>query len=70
MRSRLLALLCTLTFTAGAQQLAPHKLVYAPGQSITLSLPSDLTIDVASTGLHRVRFLTQSPDGRIFATGM
>ncbi len=71
---RRLALLCALALSTAVslagQQLAPHKLVYAPGQSITLSLPSDLTIDVASTGLHRVRFLTQSPDGRIFATGM
>jgi glucose/arabinose dehydrogenase len=50
--------------------LTPHTLAYAPGKSITLSLPASLDIDVAATGLHRVRFLAQSPDGRIFATGM
>ncbi len=70
MLARLLTLLCALSLTAAAQQLAPHKLTYAPGGSITLNLPAHLTIDVAATGLHRVRFLTQSPDGRIFATGM
>ena len=50
--------------------LVPHKLAYAPGASITLNLPPSLDIDVAATGLHRVRFLAQAPDGRIFATGM
>ncbi len=66
---RLLALLCALAFPAAAQ-LTPHKLTYAPQQSITLNLPATLDINVAASGLRRVRFLTQSPDGRIFATGM
>ncbi|MGA8088168.1 MAG: hypothetical protein WCA10_12735 [Terracidiphilus sp.] len=48
----------------------PHKLVYAPGKSITLALPANLDINVAATGLKRVRFFAQAPDGRIFATGM
>ena len=50
--------------------LQPHTLHYAPGKSITLSLPVGLDIDVAASGLHRVRFFARSPDGRIFATGM
>ncbi len=50
--------------------LVAHTLRYAPGQSITLSLPATLDIAVAASGLHRVRFLAQAPDGRIFATGM
>lgn len=50
--------------------LQPHTLSYAPGKSITLSLPANLDINVAASGLRRVRFLAQSPDGRIFATGM
>jgi glucose/arabinose dehydrogenase len=62
------------TFTLGAQTrnqpLQPHTLTYAPGKSITLSLPPELDIDVAASGLRRLRFLAQSPDGRIFATGM
>lgn len=50
--------------------LVPHTLALAPGGSITLALPSAFTINVAASGLHRVRFLAQAPDGRIFATGM
>ncbi len=69
---RFLLSLSVLALSAAAQTpvLQPHTLVYAPGQSITLSLPSALNIDVAAAGLHRVRFLAQAPDGRIFATGM
>lgn len=48
----------------------PHVLAYAPGKSITLSLPNEFDIQVAATGLRRVRFFAQSPDGRIFVTGM
>jgi glucose/arabinose dehydrogenase len=48
----------------------PHTLTYATGKSITLSLPSGLDINVAASGLHRVRFFAQSPDGRVFVTGM
>lgn len=47
-----------------------HELRYAPGKSIVLRLPAGFDIDVAANGLGRVRFLTRSPDGRIFATGM
>ena len=67
-----LLLLCALAATVRAQTppLTPHTLPYAPGKSITLSLPAALDINVAASGLHRVRFLAQSPDGRIFATGM
>lgn len=71
MLSKLLVL-SALVIGAAAQTspLKPHTLAYAPGQSITLSLPAGLDISVAATGLHRVRFLAQAPDGRIFATGM
>ncbi len=48
----------------------PHTLEYAPGKSITLSLPAAFDINIAAKGLRRVRFFAQSPDGRIFATGM
>lgn len=53
-----------------ASPVSSHTLSYAPGKSLTLSLPSSLTLDVAATGLKRVRFFAQAPDGRIFATGM
>jgi glucose/arabinose dehydrogenase len=37
---------------------------------MTLKLPDPFEIDVAASGLRRVRFFAQAPDGRIFATGM
>lgn len=48
----------------------PRTLSYAPGKSITLTLPDALDIHVAASGLHRIRFMAQSPDDRIFATDM
>ena len=47
-----------------------HSLRYAPGKSITLTLPQGFAVEVAASGLRRVRFFAVSPDGRIFATGM
>jgi glucose/arabinose dehydrogenase len=63
-----LILAATATFSSFGQQ--PHTLKYAPGKSITLALPATLDINIAATGLKRVRFFAQSPDRRIFATGM
>jgi glucose/arabinose dehydrogenase len=48
----------------------PHSLTYAPGKQITLRLPDTFDINVAATGLRRVRFFAKAPDRRIFATGM
>ncbi|MGB6744597.1 MAG: hypothetical protein WBE38_13205 [Terracidiphilus sp.] len=48
----------------------PHTINYAPGKTITLSLPESFDINVAASGLRRVRFFARSPDGRIFVTGM
>lgn len=56
------------TLLCNAQQ--RHMLVYAPGKSITLALPDPLDINIAATGLRRVRFFAKAPDGRIFATSM
>jgi glucose/arabinose dehydrogenase len=55
--------LCSLSQTA-------HTLTYGPGKSITLSLPEGFDVHIAASGLRRVRFFAQSPDGRIFVTGM
>ena len=55
---------------AASAQTASHTLTYAPGKSITLTLPQGLDIGIAATGLKRVRFFAQAPDGRVFATGM
>jgi len=65
-----LAILATLCPHAKSQSLVPHSVAYAPGKTITLSLSPGLGIDVAASGLRRVRFFAQAPDGRIFVTGM
>jgi len=62
--------LTTQTTAQTKAKLTPHILSYAPGKSITLSLPEPFRINIAASGLHRVRFFAQAPDGRIFATGM
>jgi glucose/arabinose dehydrogenase len=54
------------THFCNAQQ--RHTLVYAPGKSI--ALPEPLDINIAATGLKRVRFFAKAPDSRIFVTGM
>lgn len=58
------------TLAAAQSAQRAHTLTYAPGKAITLSLPETLDISVAATGLRRVRFFAQAPDGRIFVTGM
>ncbi len=73
-RSRSLLLAFFLIFAGTSAAFLPaqvrHTLNYAPGKSITLSLPQSLDINIAASGLRRVRFFAQSPDGRIFVTGM
>jgi len=61
--------LCAVVGLSSVAQ-TPRTLSYAPGKSITLSLPNELDIHVAASGLRRVRFFAQSPDGRVFVTGM
>jgi glucose/arabinose dehydrogenase len=65
----LLSILCGAFLAARAQQ-QPHTLAYAPGKSITLSLPAEFDINIAAHGIRRPRFFAQSPDGRIFVTSM
>jgi glucose/arabinose dehydrogenase len=64
-----IALLCVVLMPAASAQKA-HTLSYGPGKSITLTLPDEFDIRIAASGLERVRFFAQAPDGRIFATGM
>jgi glucose/arabinose dehydrogenase len=66
--SALLFVLAFLPPLAAAQ--TPHTLPYAPGKSITLTLPDAFDIHVAASGLRRVRFFALSPDHRVFVTGM
>ena len=68
---RVAAICAVLIFTVRlVGQTSPHKLDYAPGKSIMLSLPTDFDISIAASGLRRVRFFAKSPDNRVFATGM
>ena len=67
-RFRLLVLVAALDLLSYGQQ--QHALRYAPGKSITLSLPAPHQINIAASGLRRIRFFAKSPDGRIFVTGM
>jgi glucose/arabinose dehydrogenase len=67
------ALFCTVLASGAsvdAQQLTPHRLTLAKGKTLTLNLPSNFTISIAAQGMKRLRFLTVSPDNRIFATDM
>ena len=68
-RAMLSALFYVLTIAVIAAQ-TPHTLTYAPGKQLTLNLPDPLDINIAATGLKRVRFFAKSPDGRIFLTSM
>jgi glucose/arabinose dehydrogenase len=70
MRYRSLCSALFLLFIPSAHTQTPHTLPYAPGKSITLTLPDSFDIGIAASGLHRVRFFARSPDGRIFVTGM
>jgi glucose/arabinose dehydrogenase len=55
---------------ATAQRLTPHHISLANGKSFDLNLPDGYEIKVAAEGLKRVRFMTLSPDNRIFVTDM
>ncbi|HEY0263299.1 MAG TPA: hypothetical protein VGC07_02130 [Granulicella sp.] len=52
------------------QPLTPHTVQLAEGRSVTLNMPENFALDVAIEGLQRVRFMTKSPDGRVFVTDM
>lgn len=71
-RSVLATLFLILVWTCAVNSSAQlrHTLNFAPGKSITLFLPESFDINIAASGLRRVRFFAQSPDGRIFVTGM
>jgi glucose/arabinose dehydrogenase len=68
----LLTALLTLFFqtNTAAQKLVPHPIALANGKAFDLNLPEDYEIKVAAQGLKRVRFMTMSPDNRIFVTDM
>ncbi|HEX5965841.1 MAG TPA: hypothetical protein VFY51_07905, partial [Pyrinomonadaceae bacterium] len=49
---------------------ATHHIKLANGKSFDLKLPDGFDISIAAQGLKRVRFMTRSPDDRIFVTDM
>jgi glucose/arabinose dehydrogenase len=53
-----------------ALKLTPHKISLARGVTFNLNLPEEFEVMVAAEGLKRVRFMTRSPDNRIFVTDM
>ena len=53
-----------------SRKLVPHHISLASGRSFYLNLPDGFGISVAAQGLKRVRFMAESPDGRIFVTDM
>ncbi|HEU4835124.1 MAG TPA: PQQ-dependent sugar dehydrogenase [Pyrinomonadaceae bacterium] len=55
---------------ATAQRLTPHHITLANGKSFDLNLPEGYEINIAAQGLKRVRFMTLSPDNRLFVTDM
>lgn len=61
-----------LSFTAFAQQikLYPHPIHLQKGVDLKINLPKGYNISIAAEGLKRLRFLSKSPDGRLFATDM
>src|ERR1044072_6451357 len=63
-------LLLLLFQASAAQQLTPHPITLANGKSFSLNLPEGYEIAVAAQGLKRVRFMTLSPDKRLFVTDM
>jgi len=58
------------TFAQSSTSLVPHKITLANGKTFTLNLAQGFDIHVAAEGLKRVRFMTRSPDNRIFVTDM
>ena len=71
MRSSYVVLITLLAVsTVAAQKLTPHPIRLANGKSFELNLPDSYEISVAAQGLKRVRFMTLSPDNRLFVTDM
>ena len=61
----------TLALQSNAQlKLTPHRISLTNGKSFNLNLPEGFEIAVAVQGLKRVRFMSKSPDNRIFVTDM
>jgi glucose/arabinose dehydrogenase len=74
-KSFLIITLCLLNTVSASSQpqglrLTPHKISLEKGTTFNLNLPEEFEIMVAAEGLKRLRFMTKSPDNRIFVTDM
>lgn len=56
--------------TGAAARLVPNRVALSNGKSFDLNLPEGFALSVAADGLKRVRFMAESPDGRVFVTDM
>jgi len=56
--------------TNAAARLVPNRVRLSDGKSFDLNLPEGFALSVAADGLKRVRFMAESPDGRVFVTDM
>ena len=50
--------------------LKPQRVSLADGRTFNLNLPEGFRLSVAAEGLKRARFMSLSPDGRVFVTDM
>ncbi len=55
---------------SNAFNLVPHHIILKKGIELDINIPEGYNISIASEGLRRLRFLSKSPDGRLFATDM
>jgi glucose/arabinose dehydrogenase len=53
-----------------ALRLVPNRISLSGDKSFFLNLPEGFAVSVAAEGLKRVRFMAESPDGRVFVTDM
>src|SRR5437764_12641955 len=51
-------------------KLVPHHIHLERGIDFDLSIPPGYNVSIAYENLHRLRFLTKSPDGKLFGTDM
>jgi glucose/arabinose dehydrogenase len=56
--------------SAGGFSLSPHHISLRKGVELDVQIPQGYNISIAFEDLRRLRFLTKSPDGRLFATDM
>lgn len=66
----LLSLLPAPAAAARELKLVPRRVALEGGKSFELRLPEGFGLSVAAQGLRRVRFMAESPDGRVFVTDM